>query len=234
MANFTLFFFIPYVIKIQMVWWAHMRRHHNPSSRDLTAELCQLLAPKSPNPELLYYVSFTVHHFSLFSTFILPWGCSCANCFLHLHIQPKVLTSPVIKPCMPLTSMEHSPSHTEEGSSWPSPEKVSGMLCLLVHCMSWLAVMYPLGCWCLIREAGSKCRQKKEENRSIEVSIVVKQWHAKQTVFIWCLHFRQCWRIEANYLALTFQGWHEDQGDRHWNSVFKWPLQSECNPLIAM
>lgn len=163
MADFTSFlFFILYAIKIQMVLWVHMHRHHNPSSCDITGELCQLSAAKSPNPELLYYVSFTVHLFSLFSTFIFPWGCSCANCFLHSHIQPKVLTSSVIKPCVPLTSMEHSPSHTEEGSSWPSPEKLSGMLCLLVHQMSLLAVMHPLRCWCLIKEAGSKCRQKKE------------------------------------------------------------------------
>lgn len=97
-----------------------------------------------------------------------------------------MLTSSVIKPCMPLTSVEHSPSHTEEGSSWPSPEKVSGMLCLLVHHMSLLAVMHPLRCWCLIREAGSKCRQRKEENRGIEVSIVVKQWHPKQIYVCLC------------------------------------------------
>lgn len=44
--------------------------------------------------------------FSLFSTLLLPWGCSCANCFLHLCIQPKVLTLSVMKPRMSLPSME--------------------------------------------------------------------------------------------------------------------------------
>lgn len=47
--------------------------------------------------------------FSLFSTLILPCGCSCANRFSHLRIQPKVLTLSTIKPSMPLPSMDPTP-----------------------------------------------------------------------------------------------------------------------------
>jgi len=79
-----------------------MCSHHNPSSSDLTAELCQLLAAKSPAPKLPHYVSVSVHLFSLLSTLMLPWGCSWANCFLYLCTQIKVLSLSFIKLSMPL------------------------------------------------------------------------------------------------------------------------------------
>lgn len=72
-----------------------------PHSRIMSALGCQISCSKA-SPLCLSCSPSS----SLYSTLILPWGCSCANCFLHLHIQAGVLTLSPVNPRMPLPSME--------------------------------------------------------------------------------------------------------------------------------
>lgn len=150
--------------------------------------------------------------FSLFSMLILPWGCSCANCVLHLRVQPKVSTLSTIKPSMPLPSMESAPYltfnfvfkelfygpryvsllfQTEEGSVWPSSEQVCGVFCFLVHCVSRLPVIYPFGYCCLVKEAGIKCTQEKEEKAYKFLKVTHTRASKADSGFMWCLCSRQ-------------------------------------------
>lgn len=55
------------------------------------------------------------------------------------------------------------PVHGEKGSTWHSPEQVCSVLLFGALCVQ-VSVLYPLRCCCLVKKAGIKCTQDKEEN----------------------------------------------------------------------